>query len=64
MMCGILTPTSGSVRIDGTEPYRRRRQVAQHIGVVFGQKTQKQEKKQEKMDITIGQRSWGCPIVV
>jgi ABC-2 type transport system ATP-binding protein len=40
MMCGILTPTSGSVRIDGTEPYRRRRQVAQHIGVVFGQKTQ------------------------
>ncbi len=40
MMCGILTPTSGSVRIDGVEPYRRRRQVAQHIGVVFGQKTQ------------------------
>ncbi|MBQ6160766.1 MAG: ATP-binding cassette domain-containing protein [Oscillospiraceae bacterium] len=40
MMCGILTPSSGSVRIDGVEPYRRRRQVAQHIGVVFGQKTQ------------------------
>ena len=40
MMCGILTPSSGSVRIDGAEPYRRRRQVAQHIGVVFGQKTQ------------------------
>jgi len=40
MMCGILTPTSGSVRIDGLEPYRKRRQVAQHIGVVFGQKTQ------------------------
>ncbi len=40
MMCGILTPTSGSVRIDGVEPYRKRRQVAQHIGVVFGQKTQ------------------------
>ena len=40
MMCGILTPTSGSVRIDGAEPYRKRRQVAQHIGVVFGQKTQ------------------------
>ena len=40
MMCGILTPTSGSVYIDGAEPYRKRRQVAQHIGVVFGQKTQ------------------------
>lgn len=40
MMCGILTPSSGSVRIDGVEPYRKRRQVAQHIGVVFGQKTQ------------------------
>ena len=40
MMCGILTPTFGSVRIDGIEPYRKRRQVAQHIGVVFGQKTQ------------------------
>ena len=40
MMCGILTPTSGTVFIDGVEPYRKRRQVAQHIGVVFGQKTQ------------------------
>ena len=40
MMCGILTPTSGSVRIDGVEPYKKRRQVAQNIGVVFGQKTQ------------------------
>ena len=40
MKCGILTPTSGTVFIDGTEPYRKRRQVAQNIGVVFGQKTQ------------------------
>ena len=40
MMCGILTPTSGSILIDGTEPYKKRQQVAQHIGVVFGQKTQ------------------------
>ena len=37
MMCGILTPTSGSVLIDGLEPYRKRRQVAQNIG--FGQET-------------------------
>lgn len=40
MMCGILTPTSGEVLIDGIEPYKKRRQVAQNIGVVFGQKTQ------------------------
>ncbi len=40
MMCGILTPTSGSVLIDGIEPYKNRRKVAPKIGVVFGQKTQ------------------------
>ena len=40
MMCGILTPTSGKVLIDGVEPYRNRRKVASKIGVVFGQKTQ------------------------
>lgn len=40
MMCGILNPTDGKVLIDGMEPYRKRKQVAQHIGVVFGQKTQ------------------------
>ena len=40
MMCGILTPTSGNVFIDGIEPYKKRRVVSQNIGVVFGQKTQ------------------------
>ena len=40
MMCGILTPTSGKVLIDGKEPYLKRRVVAKDIGVVFGQKTQ------------------------
>lgn len=40
MMCGILTPTEGHVYIDGEEPYKNRRGVAQKIGVVFGQKTQ------------------------
>ena len=40
MMCGILTPTSGKVLIDGKEPYLKRRIVAKDIGVVFGQKTQ------------------------
>lgn len=40
MMCGILTPTSGKVLVDGLEPYKNRRKIAQQIGVVFGQKTQ------------------------
>lgn len=40
MMCGILTPTNGSVYIDGDEPYLKRKKVAQKIGVVFGQKSQ------------------------
>ncbi len=40
MMCGILTPTSGSVTIEGLEPYKQRKKVAMNIGVVFGQKTQ------------------------
>ena len=40
MMCGILTPTSGKVLIDGIEPNKKRKIVASKIGVVFGQKTQ------------------------
>lgn len=40
MMCGILNPTNGQVLIEGMEPYKKRKQVAQNIGVVFGQKTQ------------------------
>ncbi len=40
MMCGILSPTSGSVKIEGVEPYNNRMKVAGKIGVVFGQKTQ------------------------
>ncbi len=40
MMCGILTPTSGKVFLDGIEPYKARRKIAHKIGVVFGQKTQ------------------------
>ncbi len=40
MMCGILTPTRGSIEIDGIEPYKKRKIIASKIGVVFGQKTQ------------------------
>ncbi len=40
MLTGILEPTSGSVEVDGRNPYRQRKQNAMNIGVVFGQKTQ------------------------
>ncbi|MEV0994270.1 ATP-binding cassette domain-containing protein [Nonomuraea sp. NPDC050202] len=39
MLCGILTPTSGSVRVAGLDPSRRRTTLARRIGVVFGQRT-------------------------
>jgi len=40
MLCGILVPTSGTVRTCGLDPMRGRRELARHIGVVFGQRTQ------------------------
>lgn len=40
MLTGILVPTSGRILIDGIDPQKDRRRVAQQIGVVFGQKTQ------------------------
>lgn len=40
MMTGILTPTSGTVLVNGVVPYEQREKNAKDIGVVFGQKTQ------------------------
>jgi len=40
MLIGILTPSAGSVRVAGLDPSRARTDVARHIGVVFGQRTQ------------------------
>lgn len=40
MLCGVLVPTSGMVRVNGVEPSRNRKQNAMHIGVVFGQRSQ------------------------
>jgi ABC-2 type transport system ATP-binding protein len=40
MMTGILHPTSGTVRVCGVEPYKKRIENAKNIGVVFGQRTQ------------------------
>jgi ABC-2 type transport system ATP-binding protein len=39
MLCGILTPTSGRIRVVGLDPSRRRTMLARRIGVVFGQRT-------------------------
>jgi ABC-2 type transport system ATP-binding protein len=40
MLTGILVPSGGQVEVAGMVPHRRRKQVAQRIGVVFGQRTQ------------------------
>ena len=40
MMTGILTPTDGTVSVNGLIPYENREKNAKNIGVVFGQKTQ------------------------
>ncbi|MET0896201.1 MAG: ATP-binding cassette domain-containing protein [Acidimicrobiia bacterium] len=40
MLTGILVPTSGSIRVDGLDPQRRRVDLARRIGVVFGQRSQ------------------------
>lgn len=40
MLTGILVPTSGTVRVRGTEPHKARRENASKIGVVFGQRSQ------------------------
>lgn len=40
MLTGILVPTTGSATVAGLVPWDQRRQLAQQIGVVFGQRTQ------------------------
>lgn len=40
MMTGILTPTKGTCTVAGIDPSRKRKENAQNIGVVFGQRTQ------------------------
>ncbi len=40
MMTGILTPTKGSVLIDGRDISKHRKEVVRNIGVVFGQRSQ------------------------
>jgi ABC-2 type transport system ATP-binding protein len=40
MLTGILVPTSGEVTTCGYAPVRQRRELARHVGVVFGQRSQ------------------------
>ncbi|WP_334074418.1 MULTISPECIES: ABC transporter ATP-binding protein [Paenibacillus] len=40
MLTGILVPTSGHLRVGGYVPYEEREKFVQHIGVVFGQRSQ------------------------
>lgn len=40
VLCGILLPTSGSVKVLGRNPFKSRRQNSCEIGVVFGQRSQ------------------------
>ncbi|QGG55012.1 ABC transporter ATP-binding protein [Paenibacillus sp. B01] len=40
MLSGILHPSSGSVRLGGIDPHRRRVETARTLGVLFGQRTQ------------------------
>jgi ABC-2 type transport system ATP-binding protein len=40
MLSSILQPTSGEIDVLGFEPLRQRRELAMHIGTVFGQRSQ------------------------
>jgi len=40
MLTGILVPTSGEINIAGLVPFKKRKENARRIGVVFGQRTQ------------------------
>ena len=40
MMTGILAPTRGECLVNGINPNKKRKENAQNIGVVFGQRTQ------------------------
>jgi ABC-2 type transport system ATP-binding protein len=40
MLCGILTPTSGEIKIASLDPIKDHRKYVKEIGVVFGQRSQ------------------------
>ncbi len=40
LLCGVLVPTAGTVRVCGAEPYTNRTSNARKIGLMMGQRTQ------------------------
>ncbi len=38
MLCGVLLPTSGTVRVHGLDPFEQRKRCAPQIAAVFGQR--------------------------
>ncbi len=40
LLCGVLVPTAGMVRVNGLEPHRHRTINARRIGLMMGQRTQ------------------------
>src|SRR3954447_8830657 len=40
MLTGILTPSSGSITVNGMNPHKQREEFVRTIGVVFGQRSQ------------------------
>ncbi len=43
MLTGILVPSSGECRVNGIIPHKDRKKNAKDIGVVFGQRTQRED---------------------
>lgn len=39
MLCGILCPTEGSIRVRGIDPFKERTKNSKNIGVVFGNRS-------------------------
>lgn len=39
ILCGLLVPSAGDVRVDGRVPWKERKQHVAQIGAVFGQRT-------------------------
>jgi ABC-2 type transport system ATP-binding protein len=40
MLTGILTPTTGTIRVNGFDPHRERARYVRTVGAVFGQRSQ------------------------